>query len=565
MAARDTSFRLWRMRGYLAQLTGDYARAVAAYRRTVERFPDDFESWNNLGNAGAALGDGDTSLAALERAAALRPDIAPLGLNLATTLIALGRLDAAIDRLVALTERFPSDPKPLVELAAIYKRQHRTEEAQTAFERAVALDPDNADLRVRLGTELASAWRMEEAEQSFDAALSIDPLHREGFVRQALLLEHTNRFDEYPALIAAAEQRGVDDGAVQFVRALHHRRERRFEAGIAALARAADDIEPARRWQMLGQFNDQLGATEAAFDAFARMNERIVADMPETIDLAAAYRGSVAAERSRATGEWYRGWRHDAGAAPGRSPAFLVGFPRSGTTLLDTMLMGHPGVQVLEERPPLVKAEAALGGFDAIAAAAPADLARARAAYFEEAGRWLDLAPDSLLVDKFPLHMNKVPLIHRLFPEARFVLALRHPCDVVLSCFITSFRPNQAMSNFTDLATVAEVYDLSFGYWAQAREVFAITAHEVMYERMIEDPAAELKPLFAYLGLDWRDEVLDHQQTAIDRGIITTASYAQVIEPLYRRAAGRWARYREQLAPVLPIVAPWAATFGYSM
>jgi hypothetical protein len=219
----------------------------------------------------------------------------------------------------------------------------------------------------------------------------------------------------------------------------------------------------------------------------------------------------------------------------------------------------------MEERPPIRRVEESVGSLEALLPLSSKQLADLREIYFAEAAKAVDLSGSPLVVDKFPLHLNKVPYIHRLFPDAKFILALRHPCDVVLSCFITSFRLNNAMSNFLDLGTTAETYDLTMAYWQHCCSILPLNVHTVFYENMIADSEAELRPLFDYLGLDWRDEALDHRRTALARGTITTASYSQITEPIYQRAAGRWVRYREQMAEVLPVLQPWVARFGYSM
>jgi hypothetical protein len=242
-----------------------------------------------------------------------------------------------------------------------------------------------------------------------------------------------------------------------------------------------------------------------------------------------------------------------------------VGFPRSGTTLLDTMLMGHPDVEVMEERPVLSRLRTETGGFDALATMDEAEVRRVQKRYFEIAGEFTELRQGSLLVDKSPLHMLDVAQIYRLFPNARFILALRHPADVVLSCFIAKFRMNNSMANFVTVETVAEFYDLSFRIWEQARVLFPIEVSTVVYERMIEDPEATLRPVVESLGLAWAPEMLDHQRTAEARGVITTASYAQVTQPLYRGAAGRWRRYRKHLEGVLPRLHYWVEKFGYDL
>ncbi len=208
---------------------------------------------------------------------------------------------------------------------------------------------------------------------------------------------------------------------------------------------------------------------------------------------------------------------------------------------------------------------AAIGGFEGIPNLDEAGIAAARARYFEEAGKACDLDPRKVLIDKSPLFMHSVPLIGRLFPNARFILAARHPCDAVLSCFMSNFRLNASMSSFLRLEDAADFYDLTFCYWERSHSLMPMRVHTVVYERLVEDVEQELRPLLEFLELDWRDEVLNHRQTARSRSLITTASYSQVTEPIYSRAVGRWQRYREHLKPVVPILAPWARKLGYSI
>jgi hypothetical protein len=121
------------------------------------------------------------------------------------------------------------------------------------------------------------------------------------------------------------------------------------------------------------------------------------------------------------------------------------------------------------------------------------------------------------------------------------------------------------MASFLDLETAAEFYDLSFSHWQNCTSLMPVAVHAVRYEDVVDASEAELRRLLAYLGLEWQPSVIDHVRTARARGLITTASYAQVTERLYRRATGRWERYRSHLEPVLPVLAPWAGKFGYSV
>jgi hypothetical protein len=242
--------------------------------------------------------------------------------------------------------------------------------------------------------------------------------------------------------------------------------------------------------------------------------------------------------------------------------AFLVGFPRSGTTLLDTFLMGHPQTCVLEEGRMLEKATKLI--VDTPHVDWPPDvLRRARKAYVDELSGHVQPNFTGLVVDKHPLNMLRLAVIYALFPRAKVIFAQRHPCDVVLSGYMQNFALNHAMACFLDLADAADFYDAAMTMWTRSRDAVPQAIHSVVYERLTTDPSGELRPTLQFLGLDWCDELLDHQSTARRRGSIITPSYDQVVQPLSRAPSGRWRRYRKQLEPVLPILLPWAERLGY--
>ena len=135
----------------------------------------------------------------------------------------------------------------------------------------------------------------------------------------------------------------------------------------------------------------------------------------------------------------------------------------------------------------------------------------------------------------------------------------------MFSCYATNFKLNDGMSNFLGLDTAAELYDLSFSYFEKAQGLLGLPVHNVVYENVVGDRESELRSLLDFLGLEWSDDVLDHESTALSRGRIKTASYAQVAQPIYSQAAGRWTNFRKHLEPVLPVLEPWVAKFGYSL
>lgn len=567
LAHADPTLRIARYRGFIAQSLERFAEAVEAYEHVVGREPDDFESWNNLGNARSATGDLDGSVVALEKAMALNPFAPPTRLNLAVALRSVGRADEAEAILRTTAEEFPEDARALHELYVQYKKEGQQDDAMAALEAALVRDPDNANLQLKFGVECGLVNRIDEAEQAFRKVLELDPTVTDAYVGLTVQFEHSNREGEFAPLIALAEANGVEEGALAFMRAFEFRRAKRFEEALESLTLVPPDIQLERTTHLRGQLLDRLGRIDEAFCAFIETNRLHEASPTKPLQRSAELRQQVRDDLAFMTPEWTASWPEiDPDCSP-PDPVFLLGFPRSGTTLLDTILMGHPGTMVLEEQPPLNNVDKRIGGTAAIPGLDRDGVADARRFYFDEVAKVAPapLVPGRMLIDKSPLFLSKAVLIQRLFPKARFILALRHPCDVLLSCFMSNFRLNNAMSNFLRLEDAAEFYDLTFQHWERARALFPLQVHTIVYERLVEDVETEVRPLFDFLGLDWRDEALDHRATAKARGLITTASYSQVVEPIYKRAAGRWEGYRRHLEPILPVLRPWVEKFGYSL
>lgn len=564
VARTDPSMQLLRVRAFLAQQTGDYSAAIPIYESIVAVALEDWESWNNLGNARRLSGDIEGSVAALERAADINSAAPPIRLNYATALAAVGRVDDAEAQLRRMAEDFPQDTKSLRELHAMLKELGREEPALEAIEAASKRDPADLELLLALASQRLNLLHTEAAEEAYRKAVEREPGNSLANLGLAVVFELTNRTGDLSNLVNEAQKRGVGEDVLNFIRAFDYRRQKKFDEGLAALEKVPDELETARRCHLLGQLEEGAGHYDEAFVAYTRMNEIQRGDPTRPEERAAAYRTVVGNQRETISAEWLKGWREDTSKSDRPSPAFLVGFPRSGTTLLDTMLMGHPNVEVLEEEPTLLKASKILP-FDALADASDQQIEEARNEYFRVAGERTPLAPGKLLVDKNPLSMNAIPTIRRLFPDSRIILALRHPCDVVFSCYATNFKLNDGMSNFLGLDTAAELYDLSFSYFEKAQGLLGLPVHKVIYENVVGDRESELRSLLDFLGLEWSDDVLDHESTALSRGRIKTASYAQVAQPIYSQAAGRWTNFRKHLEPILPILEQWVAKFGYSL
>lgn len=564
LAFSDPTLHLARIRGYAAQMTDHGPEAVEAYEHVVKAQPDDWESYNNLGNARLLTGDLAGAIAELEAAVALAPEAAPTLLNLARSYRQAGEPDKAEHLLRKMADDFPSDAEPLIDLHDLLKTAAREDEVLEVVDRALMRKPGDVDLLLARAVHFGAALELEKAETAFRDVLAHDAANGDAFVGLATVYEHS-RANALQDLAQEAEQKKVEPNALNLVRAFAHRRQKRFEEGRAAIELVDVEFERPRREHLLGQLLEGVGDYDGAFAAFERMNQIHSEDPSNPLERAQAMRSKLREQLEETTAGWFGGWSAKPLPSVREAPIFLVGFPRSGTTLLDTILMGHPDTVVMEERPVINRLGQEIGGFEKIASLDEQEVRDAQRRYFEIASEYADLASGSVLVDKSPLLLNEAAFIHRLFPDARFLLAIRHPADVLLSCYVSNFNLNNAMSNFLRLDTGAEFYDLTFKTWENARSILPLRVETLHYEQMVEDPAAVLRPIVERLDLSWHEDMLDHTKTAAERGVIKTASYAQVTEPIYKRSIGRWQRYERHLEPILPVLKPWAEKFGYAI
>lgn len=556
---------LQRLHADLMKSQGRPTEAAWAYERIVHEQPDNVDAWNNLGNARHETGDLDGAMDAFQRARQIAPEMPVIYTNLARVLMSKDRYEDACLMLEKAALLAPQDPAPLIELGRTLTSIDHPEAALKALGDAARLNPKDPRVFIAIGLAFTDLSDQQQAERAYKFAVQADPSFPAGYLNLGILLEKANRVSELEALVASAKTHGVEGAEISYLQALLFSRANKAEEALQ-LARSIDSraIHEATLAQFIGQLSDKLDRIDDAYDTYEDMN-RAMAQSPLGLSVdRSAYQRAIDGLSGQTTSEWLASWPKVDVARDPPSPVFLVGFPRSGTTLLDTILMGHSGTHVLEEIPLIETVSHAVGDLSQVGQLDAASVEQMRSLYYSELQKVSPAPSGALVIDKNPLSMIRMPLIHRLFPDAKIILAMRHPCDVVLSCYMQNFKPTEAMSSFLDLANASRTYDRIFSYWEKCREVLPLNVHMLRYEAMVEDMEAEVRPLFDFLGLEWESNVLDHQKTARDRGYIRTPSYAQVTEKVYSSASGRWQRYRKYMNEVLPILQPWAERYGYS-
>ncbi len=555
-----------RIRGQALLRVGRADEAAEAFSALTRADGADFESWDGLAASRIVLNDPPGAIEAGLRATGLRPTAITYWINLARAHVAAKDYPAAIEAAGNAVMRDPNNAAARLELGRALAGDRKTGEALASLVIAERLAPDSPDMLSEIADVAFTCKAFDRAETLFERALAIKPRLEQALLGLGRTYERTNRNRALLDLFDAPENAWIPPERTALLRARALRGDGRLDEAWVAIEDAPVDVDRASRAQLIGDIADRRGDTAAAFAAFTEANAHLAASASDSAVRAAEYRDQFDRMRSVITPEWYADWTPQPAAIDGRRPPlFIFGFPRSGTTLIDTMLSGHPDAIVLEEEPVIDRVAEGFGSIKRLADLSLREIATLRARYFAEVAKVEPDTAGKLIVDKHPLALGSTPILHRIFPDARFVFVERHPCDVVLSCFITSAVMDANVANFFDVFGTARLYDSVFAYWHRCREVLPIHVATVRYERLIADPETELRQLAGFAGLEWTPRLLAHQDSAAARGSIGSPSYTQVAEPLYTRATGRWLRYREAMAPVIPILQPWIDRLGYSL
>lgn len=493
---------------------------------------------NLLAHEAEATGSFDRGLGLLQEALVINPHDPGVLLGVGICLANMGRRPEALVAFDAALMNRPGYPSAHHHRGAALEMLGDDAGAARDYD-AAARDPAYADPRAGLASVAARAGRGADARALAQDALALDP-------RQPT---------------AGMVLAGLDTAEARAPEAEARLRELLLRPDLPAQERSAATI-------LMADALDAQDKTDQAFAAYSE-GKRLAGE----VYARGEGRGAAQAQRdltARLSGWFSRSaaWVPAAPAAEARvrRHVFLVGFPRSGTTLLEQVLASHSDVVTLDERAVLdAPAERYFQDADTLARLSVLDgpeLAREREAYWVGvADNGLQVA-DKVLVDKFPLNTIKLPVIARLFPDAVILFAEREPRDVVLSAFRRNFRMNPAMAQFTDIGSAARFYDTVMSLAQLYAQRLPITLTPVRHERLVTDFEPEVRRICATIGLEWQPGMADFAERARSRSI-RTPSAQQVRRGLYTDALGQWRRYERQLAPVAPILRPWVKRLGY--
>jgi Flp pilus assembly protein TadD len=579
----------------------DLDAAEKQYAAILKVDPDHADSVHFLGVLHHQRDDHKTALALIERSIQLAPERMAYYSNYAMALEHAGRLEDAVEaELPVLAHDMPEDAalatiaSRLMQLksprashraqAAIKSNPRNTIALKTLGEllirdrsyvpaidylqQAVAIDQHDAETWNLLGNAYKMANQHDDAVSAYEAAIEIDPACTYFYSNLADLYEIFNEPDNAAAVLQRAIQLSPDDPYILFIAAKCDERNGDYQAALAKLIRVdrskiIDDVVMSVAF-LIGRLQDALGQYDDAFLSFSNGNQ-LLKKRAYGAEVSKGFRQKIVDLNTMVTPQWAARIKPTAAA---QAPVFLVGFPRSGTTLIERVLDSHSRIQSLDEKPIIAALiEQVATSTSAFVEALPVmrehQVHALRKIYFETANQYVDNQPNGVILDKFPLNVVNVPMIYRLFPDAKIIFVLRHPCDACLSCFMQSFEPNAAMDNFYTLADTVRLYCQVMRLWETLERTLPLNVHYIRYEDLVAGFSSRVSEMLAFLDLPFEDGTRDFVMSARGKRI-STPSYRQVSQPIYTRATYRWQHYDNYLAPYLRQLQPYIERFGYT-
>lgn len=507
-------------------------------RRALKKDNGKAKYFNTLGSILVQQGRLSEALTAFESAFVRDGQFTAAAYNIGTVLLSLGRSRNAEIVFRKMLDNGASDVAIYNNLASALIKQNRISEAVECCRGGLTIHKDHPEL----GTTLASAFELSNnLVAAREEASKIHDTHPD-FVLTRLILARVMR------------RQGALDEAFETLEPI-------FQATLAVSDEAEANYE-------MGLIQDVRKNYPEAFHHFSKCNS-ILLQSPESFQCDGdRYVGKV---------REYSRWRNDVGpkqteqniAAP--KLVFFVGFPRSGTTLMEQVLKSHPNVITTEENSPLpiVETEArrlaenqGLAYPDCLNEWGADTIDDLRRLFLDKAEELVGSFAGKVLVDKLPLNIVSLGLVEHLWPEARVLVALRDPRDVCLSCFIQRFTLNEAMVNFLDLDRTGALYASVMKLWLKNRKSLSLPFLEYKYEGLVDDFESTTRQILEFIGVDWHADVSNYREEAKQRDI-RTPSYREVTAPIHKKAVKRWRNYQEELAPIMPHLEPLLQAFEY--
>jgi tetratricopeptide (TPR) repeat protein len=521
VSSNGSNATAWKHLGDVHLIARNANAAVANYEQALRLRPDFAEAYNDLGNAWQHLGGWDKAVQCLREAVRLQPSLGPAYNSLGNALRAQGKLAAASEAFQQALRLQPNNPEIAYRLGVTLHEQGELDQAVECYRQVLRLNRANADVMNSLGTAFKEQGLLDEAIAQFRETLKLQPNHALAFYNLSkFVAEGRYRFaadelDRIKACMASGNCAAADRSQFGFGLATVLHKQGSYDEAFAYFKEAND-----LRKRILEERN-------VSFDA--QGHEALIDRVIATYD--------------RAYFEGVRGWGTDTDL-----PIFIVGMPRSGSTLVEQIISSHPqvfGAGELGEVPLYIARFVVEANPNLYTTPVLPSRGAARDLATDYLKRMANLGKGAARVTiKTLQNYMHLGVIASLFPRARVIHCRRDPFDVCLSCYFQNFQNIDFASSLEDIGVHYRAYEKLMAHWSR---VLPLEIHEVANEDLIHDQETVTRKLIFYCGLEWDERCLTFFNT---RRAVQTASSVQVRKPISGQAIGRWKHYRAHLGPL---------------
>lgn len=509
----------------------------------------------------------------LETILSINPNIFEANHNLAILSLQIGDIDNSILYFEKSKKLNPKFSKVYFNLALAYEKKGEVDQAIINFKKVAELDSNNSLALYNIGHLYVKKMDINNAENYLQKSLKLNPKFVLAYHELFALFDRSNQLEKYKDLLNKLNKFLNDKNLVNFYFAFYEHRKKNYKDAIEILKDL--DLEENYYHQIITKH----GILAKSYDKIKKFDEAYYHFKTNNY-LVNKYYGKGIEEKNflkyvNNRIDFFRdftlnNWNISKVRSEFSDPIFLIGFPRSGTTLLDTILRTNKSVEVIEEKPILknflIKVEKKTNNdLGQLSNLDQEFIKEMQNFYFDERKKYQLNKNSKIVIDKMPLNIIHIGEILRFFPNAKFVFALRNPYDCVLSCFMQQFQLNPAMKNFLSINSSAILYDLIMQLWTIYKKVFSINCHFIKYEDTVLNFEKTTKDIYKFLDIIWSKETKNFYKTGNERLDISTPSYDQVTSPLYSKSVNRWKNYEKEFKGVKNLLDRWANEFDYKI
>ena len=583
---------------------GNLKKAEFILRKSLEIDPKDIQNLVNLACVLKDLGNPEQSERFLRDAIEINPEFDSALINLGAVLNELGKTDEGEEYLKKALKRNPNSPIALNNLGNVMTKKNNHKDAELCYRKAIKIKPDfslaynnlastlsmkgniieaekftekaikhNQKFElayVNLGSIRIDLDKLTEAEELFLTAIKINENYNYAYTSLFRLYEKTNNLKKLKNKIETIKDNKNLINEIFMFKARICFREKNYTSAKKLIDKVSgkwikntDHNTNILFWSYKAFIEEKVKNFDEAFKCFEKsqlnlkyenFNPKIFQEYIQTYRRNLDNKNFAVKNNSLKPNQF--------------SPVFLIGFPRSGTTLLDTILRSHSEIDVVEEKPLINSIERIIKSkfkysLDELNKLNSKDIEVLRNHYLEILRNNCDNKGAKILIDKFPFQTVCLPLINLLFPNSKIIFTHRDPYDTVLSCFQQAFEPNNAMSNFRSIESTSKIYDLTMSIWLEYKEKLKINHITSKYEDLIEDFDKHILKILDFLNVNWDENLKNYINTAHKRGKINTPSSSQVIQPLYKSSIKKWKNYEKYFKNSNQYLNKWKDYFKY--